>query len=287
MRAINIFELLILAAIWGASFVFMRVAVPEFGAIPLIGVRVGVAALILLPFFIAKHPIRQLAENKLSILFVGIFNAALPFSLFAYSTIYLSAGLAAIINAATAIFTALVAFLWLGENLSLKRIAGLFIGFFGVCALVYSAGGLDNRATLLAVLAGLTATVSYAVNICFTKLYCSEISPLRLTTASMLVGFLLLLPFMIYLWPEQAPSVRAWVSAIILGVVCTGFALVMFFRLLVTLGPSPSALVTLLVPLFGAIWGAIWLGESMTIAMLISGALILLGTALASKLLGK
>jgi len=103
----------------------------------------------------------------------------------------------------------------------------------------------------------------------------------------MLVGFLLLLPFMIYLWPEQAPSVRAWVSAIILGIVCTGFALVMFFRLLVTLGPSPSALVTLLVPLFGAIWGAIWLGESMTIAMLISGALILLGTALASNLLGK
>ena len=287
MKASNVFELLILAAIWGASFVFMRVAVPEFGAIPLIGVRIGVAVLFLLPFFVVKYGVRQLADNKLSIFIVGIFGSALPFSLFAYSTLYLSAGLTAVLNAAVSIFTALVAYAWLGENLSFKRVAGLVIGFFGVCLLVYTAGALDHRATLLAVMAGLLAALSYAFNNCYIKVYCSHISPLRLTVASLFSGFLLLCPFMIYLWPEQVPSTQAWLSALVLGVVCTGLALIMFFRLIIALGPSRSGLVGLLIPVFAVIWGLLWLGETLTLGMLFSGTLILLGTALASNLLGK
>ena len=234
-----------------------------------------------------KYPARKLIINTPHILFVAIFSAALPLSLFAYATLYLSAGLAAILNAATSIFTALIAFIWLRQNINLKRSVGLLLGFLGVCFLVHFAGELDQKATLLAILAGLLGALSYAVNICFTKLYCRDISPLQLTTVSLFVGFLLLLPLMIYYWPLQPPSIKAWLSVIILGVVCTGLAFVMFFRLLAFLGASTTALVTLLIPVFATLWGSVWLNESMTTPMLLSGALVLLGAALASNLLGK
>lgn len=276
-----------LAAIWGASFAFMRVAAPEFGAIPLIGVRLGIASLFLLPFYLAKYPAKELIDNKSTILIVAILGSALPFCLFAYATLYLSAGLTAILNAAVTIFTALVAYIWLKEKLVSKQIVGLIFGFIGVCLLTYTADALDQRATLLAVIAGIIASLSYALNNCYIKLYCTELSPLRLTTASLLTGFLLLTPFMIYLWPDQTPSIKSWLSVITLGVVCTGISFIMFVRLIMSLGPSRSALVALLIPVFAVIWGILWLDESMTFGMLMSGALVLLGTALASNLLGK
>ncbi len=282
MKPLHFFELLVLAAIWGVSFIFMRVAAPEFGPIPLIGVRCLLASLVLLLVFLARKPLHLLWANKRHMLFVGIFNSALPFTLFAFATLHLSAGFTAIINATVSILTAVIAYVWLKESLTLGRAIGLLAGFSGVVALVWSTGSLTQSSTTLAVLAGLGASFSYGVSACYIRQYLQGIDSLTLSLTSLLNATLVLSPLTILFWPETMPSTTSWVNAVILAALCTGFAYILYFRLIRHVGSSRASSVTLLIPLFGMLWGAILLGEVVTLNMILAALLIIAGTAISS-----
>ena len=149
MRRSDVLELLTLAALWGGSFLFMRVAAPQFGPVALIALRVGIASCFLVPVLAWRGGLGALRAHWPHMLAVGVLNSAIPFCLFAYAELTLTAGFTSVLNAATPLFTAIVAFLWLGDRLSSWRVLGLAIGFVGVIVLVVAvlpaagAGGFD------------------------------------------------------------------------------------------------------------------------------------------------
>lgn len=285
MRAQDVTEMLILAALWGASFLFMRIAVPALGPVPLIALRVGIASLFLVPILAMREGLPSLRPHWKSLLLVGCLNSALPFCLFAYAQLTLAAGFTSVLNASTPIFAAVVAFVWLGDRLTVLRILGLCIGTAGVVMLVSGTHGLSWSSSGLAVLAALGASLSYAVAGAFTKKYLAGVPALTVATGSMLGAIAVLIVPAAWLWPTEFPSMHVWTSVLLLAFGCTGVAYILFFRLVSRQGPAKAMSVTFLIPLFGVLWGVLFLNESVTLTMVFSGAVILLGTALGTGFL--
>lgn len=282
--------LVLLAAIWGGSFLFMRVAVPEFGVMALIFLRVGIAALILLPLLFLKKQAPALRENLLPALGVGVINSAIPFCLIAYSLYSLSSGFASILNATTPIATALIGLLWIGDKLSPTKFVGMAIGVVGVAVLAWDKLSLASEDTVqvaIAIGSGVLATFFYAWSAIYTKLRLSGINSLALATGSQLGGSLVLLPLAYIFWPQQSPSVEAWLSAISLAALCSAFAYLLFFRLIADIGPARATTVTFIVPVFGMMWGALLLEEKLSTMMLTASGIILFGTCLATGILSR
>ncbi|ARN74368.1 DMT family transporter [Oceanicoccus sagamiensis] len=285
MTLSNAIALMVLGAIWGSSFLFMKVAAPEFGPVPLIGIRVGLAALVLWLFFYWKKSAGEKLQFNGQMFIVGVLNSALPFSLFAYATLHLTAGVTSVINATVSIFAAIAGYLWLKESLSFARVAGLFIGFLGVCLLVDSIGAWQDKTVLLAVMAGLIASVSYVASSCYIKQRLQGMDPLSLTTSSMVCAAIAMLPLTVIYWPAQMPSAQSWLYALALAVLCTGVAFVIYYRLITEVGVSKTATVTLIVPMFGVSWGVVLLGEALTLKTGAACLAILAGTVLSANLL--
>jgi len=289
MKHRDVGELLVLAAIWGASFLFMRVGAPDFGAIPLAGVRVIGATLVLIPLLAMKAQFPDLLKHWKPILVVGVTNSALPFIGFGYAALYISAGLSSIFNAAAPLFGAAVAWLWMRDKLSPSRTLGLVIGFVGVFGLAWSKAslkvGVNGESAALAILACLLASFSYGFSVNFTKKYLSGVPPMAVAAGSQLGASLVLLVPTVLLWPKSMPSAVAWGNIALLAVLCTGLAYVLYFRLIAHIGPASAITVTFLVPAFAVAWGALFLGETLTLPMVIGCAVILLGTSLATGLL--
>jgi drug/metabolite transporter (DMT)-like permease len=285
VKSQDVFELLLLGTLWGGSFLFMRIAAPEFGPVALIAVRVSVASLVLLPFLLHAGLGRSLLERGPELLFFGCISSALPFCLFAYATLFLSAGYTAVINAVAPLFTAIVAFAWLGERFSRPAIIGLGVGFGGVVLLVSDKLNFDGSAATLGILAGLCASLSYGVAANYTRARFTGVGSLVLATGSQLGASIILLPLSFWFWPTTMPSANSWLAVLVLGVACTGIAYIYFFRLMARLGPSRAITVTFLVPLAAMAFGAMFLDEVITSKMLLGCGLILLGTALATGLL--
>ncbi|HSD74743.1 MAG TPA: DMT family transporter [Steroidobacteraceae bacterium] len=275
-------ELLLLGVIWGASFLFMRIAAPEFGAIALVEIRVAVAAVFLAGVLTWRGGMGTLHEAAMPLTIVGVFSSALPFVLFAYATLFITAGTAAVLNASAPLFGALVAFAWLQDRLTSARMIGLAIGFGGVVLLAWDKITFNGGGSTLAILAGLGASLSYGVGVNYTKKKLGQVSPLAAATGSQIAAALLLLPIAIAHWPSAMPSLKSWLSVIVLGLVGTGVANAYYFRLIVRIGPARAIAVTYLVPVFGMLWGLIFLHEPITAGMLTACAVILLGTALAT-----
>jgi drug/metabolite transporter (DMT)-like permease len=276
------FELLILGVIWGASFLFMRVAVPEFGAFALVEVRIGIAALFLIGLLAWRGGLRRLRGAAAPMMVVGIFSSALPFALFAYAVTFMTSGMAAVLNTTTPMFAALVAYFWLNDRLTVTRIVGLVIGFGGVLLSAWDKISFSGGSTTLAVLAALGASLSYGLGMNYTKKKLSGVSPLAAATGSSLAAALLLIPLAAANWPSVIPSLKSWLCVIALGVLCTGVAYVFYFRLIARIGPSKASTSVYLVPVFGMLWGFIFLHETVTAHMLVACPIIVLGTALAS-----
>lgn len=281
--------LMLLAAIWGGSFLFMRYAVPEFGVAPLIFLRVGIAALFLLPILIWQGKCLELKRVwKLSFI-NGCANSAIPFCLIAYALLTLSSGFASILNAVTPIATAVVGFVWLQERMSAMKTFGMFIGIAGVTLLAWNKLYVSQEDTLqvaIAIAAGIVATLFYAISAIFTKRYLTGVDSMVLSTGSMLGASLLLLPLAWIYWPAESPSLLSWISAIALAIICSALAYLMFFRLIHTVGPARATTVTFIVPVFGMLWGATLMAEEVTATMLIASAITLFGTSLATGVLG-
>ena len=289
MKPCDALELFALAAVWGGSFIFMRLGAGEFGALPLSCLRVAGAAIVLLPLLAWRREWADLRAHWKPIVLVGITNSAFPFACFAYAALTISAGLSAIFNAAAPLFGAVVAWLWWHDRLSAARVAGLLTGFAGVFGLAVGRAsvqpGIDATATGLAVLACTAGSLSYGFSANFTKRHLTGVKPLAVATGSQLAAALVLAVPAWWAWPTVAPGTAAWLSVAVLAIACTGIAYVMYFRLIAHIGPANAITVTFLVPAFALAWGALFLGERPTAAMLAGCAVILAGTSLATGLL--
>jgi drug/metabolite transporter (DMT)-like permease len=281
-------DFLFLAAIWGSSFLFMRLAALELGALPTAALRVAIATLFLLPLLLLKGHWPLLRQHWRPVMFVGVLNSAIPFALFAFAVMHISTGLSAILNATVPLFGALVAWAWLKDRPGLSRTVGLAIGFGGVVLLASGQASFKPNASGVApawaVLACLLATTCYAVAASFTKKHMPSIPPLVAATGSQIGASLALALPALWFRPAQMPSAAAWGALLTLGVLCTGIAYVIYFRLIERAGPSRALTVTFMIPVFAVVYGVLLLGEAVTLWMLLCGAVVLLGTALSSGL---
>lgn len=289
MKARDVIELLALAALWGMSFLFMRVAAPDFGAVPMTAVRVAGAALCLSPLlFIASHraPLRR---HWRTLAFVGVIHSALPFMLFAMAALAINTGLSAIFNATTSMWAALIAWLWLGEPLNRSRVFGLLLGLAGVVGLAWDTAsfklGEHGVSPAVAIAACLGAALCYGFSANYAKRKLEGVPPLLVAAGSQLGAAAALLLPGAWLWPASNPSATAWSSVAALAVLCTAAAYILYYRLIAQVGAAKASTVTLLVPLFAVAWGAVFLAETLTPAMIFFCSVILLGTALTTGVL--
>jgi len=277
-------EFILLAAIWGSSFLFTRLGAAEFGALATAGVRVTVAAIFLTPVLLARGLGPTLQRHWQKILFLGLLNSGIPFACYAYALLSITTGLSALLNATVPLFGALVAWLWLKDRPHGLKILGLLIGFVGVAMLAWGKASFKPDASGLssgwAVVACLVATSCYGIAASYTRRYLAGVSSLVVATGSQIGAALgLALPTVLF-WPSQTPSLTAWAALLVVGVLCTGIAYVLYFRLIDKMGAARSLTVTFLIPVFAVIYGVIFLDESVTAWMLMCGVIILAGTAL-------
>lgn len=282
-------DLLLLAALWGLSFLLMRMGAAEFSAVALVFVRVAGAAVLLLPLLLVRGGGAALRQHWRPIAVVGVLNSALPFVLFMVAASVLSAGLMSIFNATAPIWGALIAWCWLGETLNRVRVLGLVIGLAGVAGLAFSKADIGVRAAgispALGVAACVLAPLLYGIAANYARQRLAGVAPLAVATGSQLAAALLLALPAWWWWPAVPPSSQAWANAAVLAVACTGLAYLLYFRLIAQVGPAKAITVTFLIPAFAIGWGAWFLAERPTAAMLMGCAVILLGTALATGVL--
>jgi drug/metabolite transporter (DMT)-like permease len=273
-------ELTLLGAIWGGSFLFMRVAAGDFGPFALVEVRLALGALVLVPFLWSARS-HFTASLCLRLAGIAAINSAIPFVLFAWGAERAPAGIGAITNAMAVMFAALVAFIFYGERIGPRRAFGLVLGFAGVAVL--ASGKTGGSSVWPAVLSGTLAALLYGIAANLLRRYLAGVPASAVAAATLLSASVLLAPFAIYTWPNHPIPILSWVSAVLLGVLCTGSAFVIYYRLIHRIGAPRAATVTYLVPLFGVVWAWLILGEPLTITMAISGALILGGVALSQR----
>lgn len=285
MRRRDLIDLVLLAAIWGASFLFTRIAAPAFGPFALAEVRVAIAAAMLVPLLAWRADLTELRRHAPLFLLQGAVNTAIPFALFAYAALTITAGLASILNATAPLFTALVAWLWLRERLTPLQWLGMAIGIAGVVWLSADKAQFAVGGSAWAIGAGVLASVSYGLSANVVKRYFTGVRPLAVAAGSQSAAAILLLPFAVAYWPAGALRVFDWGAAIALGVLCTGLAYILYFRLIARVGPATAMTVTFLIPAFAMLWGGLFLGEAVTGAMLAGCAVILAGTALATGMI--
>ena len=289
MRGRDLADLLALAALWGASFLFMRLGAAEFGPLALAFVRVAGASLLLLPLLWWQGHGGALQRHWPALLVIGLANSALPFALFALAALVLSTGLMSIFNATAPLWAALIAWVWLHDRPGASRALGMLVGFAGVAWL--SIGKADLRADAagvspaLGIAACVAATALYGFGANYTKRATAAVPPLAVAAGSQLAAALLLAAPALATWPATPPGARAWGAAVLLALLCTGLAYMLYFRLIAHVGPARAISVTFLIPVFASLWGYVVLREVPTAEMLAGCAVILLGTALATGVL--
>mgnify|MGYP000181414784 FL=1 len=282
-------EFVLLAVLWGSSFLFMREGAYAFGAFPTAWVRVTLAAIMLTPILIWRGEVPMLSQHWRPTLSLGILNAGIPFACYAYALMHISTGLSSILNATTPLFGALIAWFWLGDKLNATRALGLALGFTGVVLLASDVpGGISFKAggAGLAVVACLIATFCYGVAGSFTKRYLHNVPSLVTTTGSLWGASIGLCIPALLTWPNDMPPLQAWGALAIAGLLCTSLAYVLYFRLMTRTGPARTMTVTYLIPVFANLVGVMFLNEVVTHWMMGCALVIVLGTALASGLVG-
>ncbi|MEA5466244.1 DMT family transporter [Leptothoe sp. PORK10 BA2] len=285
MKLSDILALLFLAALWGGSFLFMRIAAPVLGPVWLIEFRVLLAGLLLLPVLVHLGLWQLMRRNLMPLLLVGCLNSALPFLLLAFASVSLPAGLTSILNGTAPLFGTVVASLWLHEKLTPTRMVGFGLGFMGVVMLVGWTTIETTPRILLAMGAALMAALMYAIAAPYIKQNLGHVPSLVATTGSQLGAALVLIPALPFTVPQQVPSTGIILSVLALAGISTALAYILFFRLIQNIGSTKALTVTYLIPIFAMVWGAIILQETITLSMVCGCGLILLGTAIANDLL--
>lgn len=281
MKPADVIRLLMLAAIWGGSFLFTRISAPVLGPAILIECRVSLAMLLLLIVARVMHKPLHARAHWRHYLMLGVFNTAIPFLLFAYAAQTLSASEMSILNATAPIWGAVIGVIWKRHTVNKRSMLGLGLGIIGVALVV----GLDRVSTQAgagsAIAAGLLAAFcfGFATNYAKTAKHVDSFSNAH---GSMWAAALFLAPAMPFASPYASPSTGVILAVLAVGLVCTGLALLLYFRLIRDIGATSALTVTFLIPLFGILWGHLFLHEVISAGMMIGAGIVLLGTALAT-----
>lgn len=281
MSGANLLQLLSLAAIWGASFLFMRLAVPALGPAWLIEARVLLGALLLWAVARTLRLRLDLHAQGRHFLVLGLFNTALPFLLFAYAARTLPASLLSILNATGPIWGALIAALWQRSPLRPRAMLGLLLGVAGVALLMGADPAALQPGAGWAIAATLGATCCYGLASNYARV-ASTPGPLANAHGSMWAAVLWLSPLLAWAPMPEEPTTGVLGAVLALGLLCTGVAYLLYFRLVADIGAAPALTVGFLIPLFGVLWGWLFLNEPVGWHTLLGGVVVVLGTALAT-----
>ncbi|WP_458130801.1 DMT family transporter [Pseudomonas sp. R3-41] len=281
MNLVDILRLLSLAAIWGASFLFMRIIAPVIGTIPTAFFRVSIAFVGLL-VILALMRVDWNFRGKLKVvMLLGLINSGIPATFYSLAAQVLPAGYSAIFNATTPLMGVLIGGLFFSEKLTLAKVGGVFLGLLGVGILTRAGPVAFDLQLLMGALACLLATTCYGFAGFLTRRWLDHQGGLdsRLSAlGSMFGATVFLLPLFGYSVVSQPPASwggwSVWLSLLGLGLVCTALAYILYFRLLSSIGPVKSMTVTFLIPPFGVLWGALLLDEPLGMAHLYGGVLI-------------
>jgi len=276
LRRADAARLVLLAAIWGASFLFMRIAAPVLGPVLTAELRTLIAGIALAAYFAIVGFNPEWRRWGRHYVIVGILSSAVPFLLWAYAALSLTAGLLSVLNATAPMWGALCSALLLRERLKPRRILGLVIGVAGVALVTRPDSGSELR--YAAIVAALVAAFCYGLIAAYIKRWASGAPSRGMAVGSQLAAGILLVPF-IALWPPAAvPTPGVTASILALGLVCGAIAYLLYFRLIADIGATGALTVTYLIPVFGVLWGALFLGETVSALMLVGAALVILGT---------
>ena len=276
--------LVLLSALWGASFIYIRVAVPALGPFVLVELRVGLAAVVLALCAALVGRLPKLRGRWRQFALLGAVNVAIPFSLISAAEINLTASLAAILNSTTVMFTAVVAAVWMGDALTARKVVGVVLGIVGVTVLVGWDPIAMNWAVALSVGAMLAASLAYALGSVYAKRTFADSPPLAIASGQLTAAAMLMLPLAAVSAPEQSPSTIVVLSVLGLALPSTAVAYMLYFRLIANVGPTSTSTVTLLVPLFGLLFGVVLLDEPVGVGTLAGLVLILSSVTLITGL---
>jgi drug/metabolite transporter (DMT)-like permease len=275
MRRADTARLVLLAAIWGASFLFNRITAPVLGPVLTAELRTLIAGIALAVYFGFAGFNPEWRRWGRQYVIVGILTSALPFLLWAYAALTLTAGLMSVLNATSPMWGALWSAVLLRERLNSRQVVGLVIGVAGV-ALVTQPG--KGELAHVPVIAALAAAFCYGLAGAYMKRWASAVPSRGMAVGTQLAAGVLLIPFIAVSPPAMAPTPLVVASMLALGLVCGAIAYVLYFRLIADIGATGALTVTYLIPVFGVLWGALFLGEAISAPMLAGGALVILGT---------
>jgi drug/metabolite transporter (DMT)-like permease len=276
------------AALWGSSFLFMRIAAVEFGPFATAGMRMAIGTLVMLPLLFWRGLFPQLGQHWRSIAWISLVNAGIPFACFSFAVLHITTGLSAILNATVPMFSAIVGWLWLKQRLTMFKTLGIAIGFLGVALLAGEQAtfkGDQLWMSIAAIAACLLATFCYGLSGNVIKERLSHLHPWVIAGGTMLGATLWLAIPAALTWPSVTPSARAWWSLVAVGVLCSAMAYMLFFELLSRTDATKTMSVTYLIPVFAVMYGVLFLDEHVTLWMVGCAVVVLLGTALATGLI--
>ena len=279
MTTDSLVRLFVLAAIWGASFLFLRILVPALGALQTTELRVLIAGVGMLAY--ARATGLECGWKKMwkHYLAIGFINSALPFSLFAYGANHLPSSCEVILNSSAPLFSVIFSALWLGDRLTLQKMSGLALGAAGVALITgVQPPGTDAQAGLSIVLCLIGASC-YGLSGIYIRKFAPDVKPAVMAGASQVMAAAILSPVLLHLPPAQAFTPLVAGALLSLALICSGAAYLLYFRLLADAGPARALTVTFLMPVFGMLWGALFLQEVITPSMVGGCALIVAGTA--------
>ena len=261
MELKNWILLILLGAVWGSAFMFIKISADDFGPILLVNLRLLLAGALFLPFLLQKKYLAYFKSHFSGILILGIFSNAFPFTMFSYASLGATSNMLGILNGTTAFMTMVVAYFWLKESITPKQIFGIILGFLGILVLVNPANG---SATLGASGFALVGALSYSFSGVYIQKYQLNANKFVLIGWAMLFGGLFLIPLSFFNLPDQMPDNNAIAALLWLGIVSTGIAYLGYIRLIEQIGAVRTSTVTYLLPVFSIIWGSIFLQEKIT-----------------------
>jgi drug/metabolite transporter (DMT)-like permease len=279
LSLVELGSLLYLGAVWGAVFLFMRIAAPQVGPVWAAEIRLAIGALVLVAMA-GRSTLPVVRGRLLPFLIVGTLFSAAPFTFIAIATVTLPAGFAALLNAATPLFTAAIGVAFLGNRISARVIAGLLVGVVAVVVLVGWSPLDPTMTTLLAIAAGLGAPMSYALAGNYVRARLSDVEPPQLATGMVVAGALVALPVALASGAPGTPGLDGFVSLVAVGTLSTAFAWPIFFRVMRRTTPTAASTVTFIVPAFALTWAAIMLAEPVGPELVVGFGLILVSLVL-------
>jgi drug/metabolite transporter (DMT)-like permease len=280
MKTADIVRLLALAAIWGGSFIFMRVLAPILGPVVTADLRVLIAGIALIIYFRLIKFDPEWRRFWVQYLLIGGINSALPFFLFSFAALHIPASLSVILNSTSPLFAAIFSAIWLGERLTPSKILGLVVGAAGVAFVVKIGVVPTDSMFVWAVAACTLAAVCYGVAATYIKKFAKGAKPMGIAGASQVMAGLLLIPAVPFAPIKGEVTLSVVGGVVVFALLCSAIAYLLYYRLIHDLGPTKALTVTFLMPVFGMIWGAMLLRETISLGMIAGTALIFVGTSL-------